>query len=118
MKKRGDGPPESVDKGTLATLRREGQAQFTCAAKPRSERAFTKTGLAGFVISLRGDGPPFLFMLERHMPGVDLLRLPNRVEHLLNFIISFLAMGVCLHYNSHRAVATVCCNNSAYCLSP
>ena len=53
MKKRGDGPPESVDKGTLATLRREGQAQFTCAAKPRSERAFTKPGLAGFVISLR-----------------------------------------------------------------
>ena len=52
MKKRGDGPPESVDKGTLATLRREGQAQFTCAAKPRSERAFTKPGLAGFVIIL------------------------------------------------------------------
>ena len=47
-------PPESVDKGTLATLRREGQAQFTCAAKPRSERAFTKPGLAGFVIILRG----------------------------------------------------------------
>ena len=46
-------PPESVDKGTLATLRREGQAQFTCAAKPRSERAFTKPGLAGFVISLK-----------------------------------------------------------------
>ena len=36
----------------MATLRREGQAQFTCAAKPRSERAFTKPGLAGFVISL------------------------------------------------------------------
>ena len=52
---------ESVDKGTLATLRREGQAQFTCAVKPRSERAFTKPGFAGFVIILNGGTcvPPY-----------------------------------------------------------
>jgi hypothetical protein len=42
---------ESVDKGALAALRREGQAQFTCAARPRSGRAFTKPGFAGFVVN-------------------------------------------------------------------
>ena len=58
----GRASPESVDKGTLATLRREGQAQFTCAVKPRSERAFTKPGFAGFVIILKKLGcPSFLF---------------------------------------------------------
>ena len=65
---------ESVDKGTLATLRREGQAQFTCAAKPRSERAFTKPGLAGFVIILRRLQAAFLLCITMPRPNTGLFK--------------------------------------------